>query len=239
MGWVTRTIERRYLFNFSNLCRRVNHTRKVPITPPLKTSGVRDPSQKTSYQSAYRKRLISFLLSMLQQRQMPLVRTAGLPAALPAAQAAPSSKGFATCQEATGQIVEVSAKRRTADTPAVLLGLVLVHAGLLRLGRTRRTRAGAGGRAERSLELLVGTPLQGLGVLEPRDELHLLLFHLGDEGFRPRPQHLLLRHAPLVVLLVLREPGLFFLFETSLGFFLLLFDVLCALLVHGLLIRDT
>jgi hypothetical protein len=72
---------------------------------------------------------------------MPLVRTAGLPAALPAAQAAPSSKGFATCQEATGQIVEVSAKRRTADTPAVLLGLVLVHAGLLRLGRTRRTCA--------------------------------------------------------------------------------------------------
>mmetsp|Transcript_78741 Transcript_78741/g.242943 ORF Transcript_78741/g.242943 Transcript_78741/m.242943 type:complete len:290 (-) Transcript_78741:51-920(-) len=78
--------------------------------------------------------------------------------------------------------------------------------------------------SECGLELLVRVPLHCLGVLEPLDELHLLLLHLCDKGIRARPEQLLLCCAGFVVVTELLKLGKPVFLQPPLGLLLPLLD---------------
>merc|ERR1740117_1954146 len=79
-------------------------------------------------------------------------------------------------------------------------------------------------RAQCGLQLLVRVALHRLCVLQPLDELHLLLLHLRDEGIGATTEHLLLRGPRLVVLPELLELRKALLLQLPSGLLLPRFD---------------
>mmetsp|Transcript_18874 Transcript_18874/g.45561 ORF Transcript_18874/g.45561 Transcript_18874/m.45561 type:complete len:242 (+) Transcript_18874:171-896(+) len=128
-----------------------------------------------------------------------------------------------------GRVCHGSSSRRSIRNWLITLGLI-IHSSS-RAGH----RLGRG--AQRLLQLVVCTALHHLCVLQPLDQLHLLLLHGRYQGLRASSQHLLLADASLVVGTEHLKLAGALSFQPSLRLILLPLDVVGAILVPQLLVR--